>query len=294
MARRVVGAYSPKNDTGSRSGQTQDLILAPPPSGALLRANLAFALPFPFVIKAFTTTPTGLLALLTAAGLLVLAAWVTREGVKAQAAYDARKVSRPPALPRKMLGAALTGLGLALGGFAGAQPLFVLAGFAVLGAVLHVASFGLDPLKSKGMAGQDLFQTDRVARAVTEGEALLAAMSDAILRARDSALESRVARFCDIARSLFRQVENDPGDLTAARKFMSVYLTGARDATAKFADIFAASRDAKARADYEALLSDLETNFAARTNALLANSHTDLDIEIQVLRDRLKLESPAP
>jgi hypothetical protein len=193
-----------------------------------------------------------------------------------------------------MLGSALTGLGLALGGVTGTQEVLVLLGFGVLGAALHLAAFGLDPLKSKGMAGQDLFQTDRVARAVTEGEALLAAMSDAILRAGDLALEARVARFCDIARGLFRQVENDPGDLTAARKYMSVYLTGARDATTKFADLFATSRDATARKDYEALLSDLETNFAARTNALLSNSHTDLDIEIQVLRDRLKLEHPSP
>lgn len=293
MARRVVGAFSPKTDKDG-SSQTPDLILAAPPTGAMLRANLAFALPFPFLIKAFTGTPTGLMAALGASGMLVLAAWLTREGLRAQAAYDARKVARRPALPRKILGSVLTGLGLALGGFAGAEGNFVLAGYAVLGVALHVASFGLDPLKSKGMAGQDLFQTDRVARAVSEGEALLTAMSDAILRARDTALESRVARFCDIARALFRQVENDPGDLTAARKYMSVYLTGARDATAKFADVFAASRNAKARADYEALLSDLETNFAAHTNALLSNSHTDLDIEIQVLRERLKLDRPTP
>ena len=293
MARRVVGAYSPKTDQ-SRSGQTPDLILPAPPTGVMVRANLAFALPFAFVIRAFSGPSAELLAHFAAAGLLGLAAWTTREGVKAQAAYDARKVARPPALPRKGLGALLTGLGLALGGFALGEGPAVLIGYAVLGAALHLASFGLDPLKSKGMAGQDLFQTDRVARAVSEGEAVLSAMSDAILRAGDSALEARVARFCDIARALFRQVENDPGDLTAARKFMSVYLTGARDATAKFADVFSASRDAKARADYEALLSDLETNFAARTNALLSNSHTDLDIEIQVLRERLKLERPAP
>ena len=293
MARRVVGTYSPKTNKDGLS-PTPDLILAPPPSGAMLRANLGFALPFPFLMKAFTGTPTGLMAALSAAGLLVLAAWLTREGLKAQAAYDARKVARRPALPRKILGSALTGLGFALAGFAGAEGGFVLAGYAMLGAALHLASFGLDPLKSKGMAGQDLFQTDRVTRAVTEGEALLSAMSDAILRARDTALESRVARFCDIARALFRQVENDPGDLTAARKYMSVYLTGARDATAKFADVFAASRNAKARADYEALLADLETNFAARTNALLSNSHTDLDIEIQVLRESLKLDRTTP
>jgi hypothetical protein len=293
MARRVVGPFSPKSDTIGPNA-APDLILPPTPSGPTLRANLAFALPFAFLIKAFRGTPEGLITCFAAAGLLVLAAWLTREGVKGQAAYDARKVARRPALPRKMLGSALTGLGMALGGFAGGQAVFVLTGFALLAAGLHLASFGFDPLKSKGMAGQDLFQTDRVARAVTEGEALLVAMSDAILRARDTALEARVARFCDIARALFRQVENDPGDLTAARKFMSVYLTGARDATAKFADIFAASRDPKARADYEALLSDLETNFAARTNALLSNSHSDLDIEIQVLRDRLKLERPVP
>ncbi len=291
MARRVVGPYSPKAQEGEIR---PSLILQAPPTGVMLRAHLAFGLPFAFFIKGFAGPPATLVTALSAGALLVLAAWLTREGVKAQAGYEARKVARRPALPRKMIGSALTGLGLALGGFTGSADLFVLAGLGGLGAALHLASFGLDPLKSKGIADQDLFQTDRVARAVTEGEALLAAMSDAIVRAGDAALESRVARFCDIARGLFRQVENDPADLTAARKYMSVYLTGARDATSKFADLFAAKRDAKVRAEYEALLSDLETNFAARTNALLSNSHTDLDIEIQVLRDRLKLEHSPP
>lgn len=293
MARRVVGAFSPKTAQGAENKEPA-LILPKPPTGAMLRANLAFALAFPFLIKAFVGTPTALMAALGAAGLLLLAAWLTREGVKAQAGFDARKVARPPALPRKAIGSVLTGLGLGLGSFAGTQAPWVQACFAVLGTALHLAAFGLDPLKSKGMIGQDLFQIDRVARAVTEGEALLSAMSDAILRARDTALESRVARFCDIARGLFRQVENDPGDLTAARKYMSIYLTGARDATIKFSEIFAATQDAKARADYEALLADLETNFATRTNALLSNNHTDLDIEIEVLRDRLKLERTTP
>lgn len=66
---------------------------------------------------------------------------------------------------------------------------------------------------------------------------------------------------------------------------------GARDATVKFADHYAQTRDAGVRADYEALLGDLETTFAARTTALLADSHSDLDVEIAVLRDRLKLEA---
>ncbi len=59
----------------------------------------------------------------------------------------------------------------------------------------------------------------------------------------------------------------------------------------KFADHYGrSSRDAAARADYEALLTDLETTFAEKTKAFLTNSRSDLDVEISVLRDRLKLD----
>ena len=89
----------------------------------------------------------------------------------------------------------------------------------------------------------------------------------------------------------FRAIESDPGDLTAARKYLSVYLMGARDATVKFADLYRQNRDARARADYESLLADLETTFAEKSKAFLASNHTDLDVEIAVLRDRLTLET---
>jgi hypothetical protein len=146
-------------------------------------------------------------------------------------------------------------------------------------------------LTDKGMEGVDQFQTERVARAVDEAEAYLAGMKDAILRAGDRQLAARVDRFIATARTLFRNVEANPGDLTAARKFLSVYLMGARDATVKFADHYSRSRDPGTRADYEALLTDLETHFADRTQALLSDNRTDLDVEIGVLRDRLARET---
>jgi len=166
--------------------------------------------------------------------------------------------------------------------------------FAVLGAVIHSFAFGLDPLKDKGAEGVDLFQTDRVARAVDEAEKHLVAMSDAIKRAGDRQLEGRVERFKSTARDLFRTVEEDPRDLTAARKYMSVYLLGAKDATVKFADIYSRNRDSGARQDYLTLLDDLEGNFAARTEKLLLDDRSDLTIEIDVLRDRLQREGIRP
>jgi hypothetical protein len=74
---------------------------------------------------------------------------------------------------------------------------------------------------------------------------------------------------------------------------VGVFLMGARDATVKFADLYAQTRSAPARADYEQLLTDLETHFRNRTEALLSNDRSDLEVEISVLRERLSLgQSP--
>ena len=140
------------------------------------------------------------------------------------------------------------------------------------------------------MEGIDTFQQDRVARVVDEAEKHLAAMTDAIGRAGDRQAADRLARFQDTARTLIRTVEEDPRDLTGARKYLGVYLLGARDATIKFADLYSRSRDEAARNDYFALLDDLDQNFAARTRKSLLDDRSDLNIEIDVLRERLSRE----
>lgn len=257
------------------------------------RTRVLFLTSFAFLFPAFRGTPNEMVLSLVAGGGLILSAWLTRQGLIARAAYEARKLARRPAIPRILFGAVVTGLSLAVGGAINHGIAFAPVLFGLVGAALHLGSFGLDPMSDKGMEGIDRFQTDRVARAIGEAETKLAQMKDAILRARDRGLEARVDRFAAQARSLFRRVENDPGDLTAARKYLSVYLDGARDATVKFADLWAERRDPQARADYEALLGDLETTFASRSEALLGNDRTNLDVEIEVLRDRLKFETPA-
>ena len=243
----------------------------------------------PFLLSAFWQEPMGMVANLAAFGLVAFASRLTREGLQAEAAYDARRVARRPAWPRKLFGGVLTGLGLAIGAAEpGALTGAILIGF--VGAVLHYLAFGPDPMRDKGMEGVDSFQQNRVARIIAEGEAYLAGMQDAIRRTRDRRLEARVALFAETARELFRRVEQDPGDLTAARRYLGVYLMGARDATVKFADLYSETQDPGARGDYEALLTDLEANFAARTRALIDSGRTDFDIELQVLRDRLARE----
>lgn len=293
MATRFGGKYSPGSE-GDKTGPD----MTPPspfdgraPARAGTRSNLMFAASLLFVPAAFTGNPRTLILGLTATALMLLASWLTREGLRAHAAYDLRTVARRPAIPRKLFGAVLTGAALAAGGLMHQSGVVFPALFALAGAALHLGAFGLDPMRDKGATGIDQFQSDRVARAVDEAEAHLSAMHDAILRANDRQVTARVDRFSAAARALFRTVEQDPRDLTAARKYLSVYLIGARDASVKFADLYARTREAQARTDYLALLDDLETTFADRSRALLENNRTDFDVEIEVLRDRLKLET---
>lgn len=287
MAERFGGKFSPEGDASRPTPKPAFQGAQRTKAGG--RVNLLFVAPLPLLLTAFFGSPVDLATNIIAFGVLILAAWLTREGVLAQEAYDVRKIAKRPAIPRKIFGSVLTGIGLFIAGFGGDSLLNPVI-FGGLGLVLHFVAFGSDPLRDKGAEGVDAFQSDRVARAVGEAEKHLRAMSDAILRAEDRGIERRVQAFQVTVRDMFRTIEDDPRDLTGARKYLSVYLLGARDATIKFADFYARSGDAKAKADYSALLDDLERNFAAQTEKLLTDNRSDLDIEIEVLRDRLARE----
>lgn len=293
MAQRFGGKYSPDPARRPDGGTTPPPPVSPfdakRPRRAAARVNFLFFASLFMLVPAFGGGADATLPGLAAAALLLASAWMTREGVRAHQEFDERRVARKPAIPRKIMASVLCGAGVGLGASISQTGLAPL-GFALAGAALHLVSFGPDPLRDKGAEGIDEFQTDRVARAVDEAEKLLEGMRDAILRAGDRQLEARVERFAATARAMFRGVEADPRDLTAARKYLSVYLTGARDATVKFADLYRMNRDAAVRAEYEALLDDLETNFARRTQTLLSDNRTDLDVEISVLRERLGRE----
>ena len=292
MAQRYGGKFSPdaNDDRDAPRGAYQGARVDP----VGLRANLMFVPPALLAVSSLTGGAITLSLGLLGAAALGLGAWLLRDGLRAEAEYNASKEARRPALPRKCLASLLAGRGIAVAAYAGEPGIVapVLFGMAIIG--LHIAAFGLDPFSNKGMEGIDTFQQDRVARAVSEAEKHLAAMSDAIARAGDRKIEARVERFQATARDLFRTVEEDPRDLTVARKYLGVYLMGARDATVKFADIYSRQQDASARDEYETLLDDLETNFAARTRKMLLEDHSDLSVEIDVLRERLAREGVKP
>lgn len=285
MAQRFGGKYSPGASGAGKPGAARPL---GGPSRMGARVNLLFGFPLVFAITAFSRDAVGLAFGLAAFAVLMLAAWLTREGIRAEDAYHAKKVARRPAIPRKLFGSALTGAGLFLGGFSPEGSLVNPIIYAVLGTGLHALAFGPDPMTDKISEDVDLHQSDRVAKVVDEAERHLTAMREAIRPLGLRPLTDRVDRFTETAREMARTVENDPRDLTSARRYLGVYLLGARDAARKFAEIWTRKPDDEARARFEGLLDDLERSFAAKTGKMLLDDRTDLDVEIDVLRERLE------
>ena len=298
MANKYGGKFSPKgspdNARDGIEGQVHKF-RGQKAHNSNIRAKLLFIVPVPLLFAAIgelrAGDAQGMIFELAAFAALILAAWLLRDGIKAEEAYNARKVSRPPAIPRKLFATILTGAGIVIASYFGwKQGLFPSLAFGAIASLAHAFSFGLDPMKKKGMEGLSEFDAQRVAKAVEKAEGLLRDTITASKRFGDRKLEGRVESLATSARKMFRAVEEDPRDLTGARKFMGVYLKGARDATVKFADLYSKKRDTGARSDYEALLTDLETTFAEQAEVMLIDDRTDLDVEIEVLRDRLKQE----
>lgn len=296
MAERYGGKYSPGGRSGQdRSGQngrgarTSRRGAKIEPGGA--RVNLLY---LPAVLLFATTLWSGPVVL--AWGIGGAAAWagaaqLTREGLRAEQEFLSRKLARKPALPRKMLGSLLLGLGTGFAAMAHETGPLGAVIYGGLAALLHFAAFGPDPLRNRATPeGLDQYQQDRVAQVVERAEVELGAMTRAIQRLNDRVLAHRVSEFEETARAMITRVEEDPRDLLQARKYLGVYLTGAREASEKFAEHYRQTHSPEARGQYEALLHDLQENFAAKTEKMLQDDATDMTIEIEVLRDRLRRE----
>lgn len=293
MARKFGGKFSPDGspdgpDDRPHKDRTAYHGARVSPAGA--RSNVMFIPGVVLAILSINDGAIGMAAGLAGAAALLLGAWLLRDGLIAEAAYHERKIARRPAIPRKIFAAVLCGVGAGIAAWRSEPGLIAPLIFGGAAGVLHIGAFGIDPLKDKGMDGIDTFTQDRVAKVVDEAENYLNAMTDAVKRAGDRQVEARVDRFTVKAREMIRTVEEDPRDLTGARKFLGVYLMGARDATVKFADIFSRQQDRDARSDYMMLLTDLEESFDKKIDKLLADNNEDLNVEIEVLRDRLQRE----
>ena len=304
-AKRFGGKHSPGGDPTTGAAQPVNKFRGRKAASVDVRSLALFVLPTPILFAAIGEISTGnalrMSVLLFAYVCLMLGAWLVREGQRAHAAYDARDIARPPAFPRKLVAAGLAGIGVLTASWmtkttgsvleVGAHMTQAIL-FGVLTAGAHILAFGIDPMRAKGLGtGIEQAELERVTAALDKAEGKLKSIEDLAHQMRDREIDRKVAALNANVRDMIAIVEKDPRDLSRARKCLGVYLKGAEEATRKYAENHERLNDAKLRTDYLDLLEDLDRGFARGKDKLLIDDRTDLEVEIEVLRDRLEQET---
>ncbi len=299
------GAYSPGNtDTAMRGNPVARLQSAKVFDKSARRANagktrawLIVLLTLPLVLSAIIAMLDGnAFAAMRNIGLFALfcfAANTIKSGIEAASEYDAREFASAPKFPRKIIGSALLGFGLLLTCWTGwGIGLFQSLGFGIMGAAASFFAFGADPMKDKGYTTSTGVTPQMVIDAVSEAEEKIEGIELAGAQLKDRPLRDRVNRVTKRARDILARIEQDPSDLRRSKKFLVVYLDGALEATQKYArtqNDLGGEKDVYIK--FRSLLDDMEREFDHQHEKLLTNDRMDLDVEIDVLADRLKAES---
>jgi 5-bromo-4-chloroindolyl phosphate hydrolysis protein len=209
----------------------------------------------------------------------------------AEARYFLGERPDPPAIPLKLLSAALTALGVSLAAVAAGHTVYAALVFAALGAVGHVAFYGRD-LKSPRIQVAEVEGVDRAAVTLQLKRAYgrLRGIEAAGQSIGDPDFRDRLTRITGIGRSILGEIERDPSDASRARRFLNVYLDGAEKVTVDYARTRSPARNQPLEQNFRQLLAEMESSFAEQHRKLLEHDVLSLDVDIEVLNARLKRE----
>lgn len=130
--------------------------------------------------------------------------------------------------------------------------------------------------------------------ALREGSKKLATLKRAAERISDRGVRGKAYAVCDAVARILSDIRDDPKDLKPARKFLGYYL----DATIKVVDRYAALATKSVSSDElsesleraEASLDTIKNAYDKQLAQLLENDVMDLDTELRVLEQTIRME----
>jgi 5-bromo-4-chloroindolyl phosphate hydrolysis protein len=261
-----------------------------------LRGGLLYVLPLPLPLAAVIALARGqwLVALFCVAAFAATigGARFTRRGLREERLAPERRYTRPSPVPFKYLGAALVCAATVLAAFGAAGHgvissvmfgLIALAGY-------HLA-YRLEPPAVQLVPRLAARTDQRLQRALAQAEQRIVGLIGAADSVGNAELEQRLLRIAAQGRVILDMIAERPGELFRARQFLNVYLEGAERVASRYARShrLAPSRDLEQ--NFRNVLVEIEDVFERQRLELREHDVTDLDIQIEVLRQRLEQEA---
>lgn len=260
------------------------------------RALLLYLLPLPVLFASLYGVLYGNMRVAIGAGigfaLAMLGAQLVRRGLTLEVESRRRKiVRRLSSLPYKLLGHGVVGTAMAIVSLfviGHSIPTALLAGIASsLGSLLV---YGLDPSRALPDAPAIGVTSEEVIEILNEADGKIAGIERAADQIRNLELKQRLHGIVGGIREITDIVEDDPRDLRRARKFLKVYLDGARRVSEGYAATHPSNQSGELEDNFRSVLDTMESVIAEQKERLLENNLTELDVQIEVLQTQLERE----
>lgn len=257
---------------------------------------LLFLLPIPALIAAVLSLVRGdIISTLITGGAFaayMVAAIIARHGFKLEGEYHKHKIARAPKFPYKniagFLTASITGVFAWLGADYNIIEAALIGGATLLGYAMY---YGLDPRQDKHGNISFGVSIEEVLDAMEHANIRINAIEDARHKIQDPRINQSLGRITHKAREIISTIEEDPTRLPRARKFLKVYLDGAKRVTETYAKTHKHGTTTQALdTDFNQVLDSIEQTFTEQQTKLLENDTFDLDVQIEVLNRQLKRE----
>jgi 5-bromo-4-chloroindolyl phosphate hydrolysis protein len=243
---------------------------------------LLFLLPLPLALKAVISLWRGdfggLFGGALAFAMLMLGAVLMRKGL-------AQAKGRPTGsgFPWKTGGSIVVALGTALTALLAGHNVLIAGGFGLGALAGCYLAYGFDQ-RLRLSADKD------VNSALEEAYQKLAQLEAAGRRITSREFKERLGLIIGWGEKILERISEDPEDFRRARKFLNVYLDGARQVTEKYARTHGEAESAELEENFRKLLTDMEAVCEEQYQRLLDDDMVDLDVQIEVLTTRLKRE----
>lgn len=223
--------------------------------------------------------------------LYLLAAILLRRGLVEEAKYHDKRISNPPKWALKTYAAILVAIATTLIAWLGANYTVLVSIAFGVGALLGMyLTYGFDPRIEKMVTGSHGYSAAEITETIATAEQIITQIEHANQRIDNTEFNSRIIRICGAAREVLEVIEQDPGDIRRARKFLNVYLVGARKVSEGYAKTHEKMESDELEQNFRNILVTIEKVFREQKQKLLENDFFDLDVQMEVLATQLKRE----
>lgn len=262
---------------------------------ALRVAAIPFA--WPLLVELVRGDFAGFVAIGAAMALLFYAGRKVDDGLLAEQEGAAQARFAGAALPPRLTGALATGLAAFLVSVGatldGAFMSVVFAALAFFGCALAYGTeaYAFDRGKLLAEAAKRAGVRPRdVVDALAEARRKVGEIEAAAARLHSRDLKAHLDRIVSKAREVLALVEQNPRDLSRARRFLVTYLDGTRDVVAKYASQQRDLAETALADNFRRVLTTVEQVFAEQEKVLRSDDKLDLEVKIEVLETQMRRE----